>query len=148
MWHYGQVKGADATPVFVIRARRVNKSLLYVNICMSTSVPLNPAGVITTNSTSRLNFGFDGAVDKLRHSYTYAQARAEEETRVAQILKLQRCVAAEEKRLREIEEAKRVRVLLEGTSDDESIDDSELEDDVLGSVASYRLDAFVYYYSN
>jgi hypothetical protein len=114
----------------VIRTRRVNKSRLYVNVCMCAQVPLNPKGIITqTNPGARLLLDQGGAVDSIRHNLTWEQARAAEVARIeaAKQRKLQKAV--EERRAQEAE-ALRLQKLMESNSDDEYSEDSELEDAV------------------
>jgi hypothetical protein len=122
----------DYQPVFVIRTRRVNKSRLYVNVCMCAQVPLNPKGIITqTNPGARLLLDQGGAIDSIRHNVTWEQARAAEVARIeaAKQRKLRKTV--EEKRAQEAEaEALRLQKLMESNSDDEFSDDSELEEAV------------------
>jgi hypothetical protein len=133
LWTYGRVQLHEYTPAFVLRTRRVNKSRLYVNVCMCAAVPVNPKSIILTRSKARLALDNRGAVDTIRHNLTYEQARAAEQAQRdgATRQKKQRAEAEkknEQKVLRELHQQQQQR-LLESNSDDEVSEDSELEDD-------------------
>jgi hypothetical protein len=133
LWHYGRVLLHDYQPVFVIRTRRVNKSRLYVNVCMCADVPINPKGIITqTRPGARLLLNQGGAIDSIRHNLTWEQARAAENARMeaARQRKLEKAQKLVQEMKEAEAEAERLRRLMEPNSDDDYSENSELEDAV------------------
>lgn len=124
----------DYTPVFVIRTRRVNKTRLYVNVCMCVDVPVNNKSILLAHSKARLALDNHGAVDAIRHNLSYEQAQAAERARIEGIAERRRRRQETERQLeRSLQQAIAEKQLLEqrlgANSDDELSEDSELEDD-------------------
>ena len=137
LWHYGRVEIHNFTPAFVIRTRRVNKTRLYVNVCMCEAIPFNSKGVLAL-SKSRLPLEqLGGAVDRIRHTLSWETIQSAERAKI-EAEQLERRKLAEEAKLREQAEWAQLRALEAetGSKEDEeeySLWDSELESDASDS---------------
>jgi riboflavin synthase len=60
LWEFGKVEMQEVTPALLIRTRRPNRTVVYVNICSCVSVPYNKKIMEDPNSIIYMVLGESG----------------------------------------------------------------------------------------